>query len=64
MRLVADNGDAVSTESAESINYFLAAGFKEDKSATATEEGAADEVKEPAPKPAAKKAAAKPATEK
>lgn len=51
MRLVADNGDAVTTESAEAINYFLALGFKEDK--------------EPAPKPAAKKsAAAKPATEK
>lgn len=59
MRLVADNGDAVSTESAEAINYFLALGFTEDKSVPAPE------AKDPAPKPAAKKAAAaKSTTEK
>ena len=64
MRLVADNGDAVTTESAEAINYFLALGFTEDKSVPAGEEDA-PEAKDPAPKPAAKKAAAaKPAPEK
>lgn len=56
MRLVADNGDAVSTESAEAINYFLALGYVAEK-----EE---EKAPEPKPAPAKKAAAAKPATEK